>query len=488
MRADSRTVEHVLLEHARDRRRDPVRDDPRPLGLSPPASDLATGEDDPPDRERLGVHAASRQRRVDGGHVERGHRAGAESERRRRLQLRLHAELLRHCRDRIRADVEREPGVDRVVRVERRRRDGLGPGVGAVVRADPPLERGIVEQRGEVARRPRVHPLRHRGREDDRLERRARLALGRGREVELVARRCRRHGSHRADRAGRGVDGDDRTRGVVPGMQLLRQGVHGGVLQARPDRRVDLQPARANGRRAVRLLQDVLDVADEIRLPARIRRARTQVETPVGRRRGVLRVGDVPAPSQRAQDRVAAAERGAGVVERVVVGRRLRQPGQKGSLLERQPARRNREVRLGRSLDPVGVVAVVDVVEVGGEDPVLRPGTRELDGEAGLDDLPLQRLVAREIEVAHELLRDGGAALDDAAGADVGDERPEDPHRVYAAVLVEPPILDRDGRLRHPRADRARRDGRPVLDGGQDADQAAVHTVNERVVGLAHGP
>ncbi len=99
VRADARPVEHVLLEHVRDRRRDPVRDDPRPLRLSPAAADLAAGEDDPPDRDRLGVHAAGRQRRVDGGHVERGHRAGAESERRRRLQLRLHAELLRHCRD-----------------------------------------------------------------------------------------------------------------------------------------------------------------------------------------------------------------------------------------------------------------------------------------------------------------------------------------------------------------------------------------------------
>ncbi len=384
--------------------------------------------------------------------------------------------------------IEREPGVDRVVRVERRRRDGLGPGVGAVVRPHPPLERGVVERRGEVARRPRVHPFRHRGGEDDRLERRARLALGRGREVELVARRSGRHGRHRADRAGRGVDRDDRPGRVVPAWQLLRQGVHGGVLQARPDRRVDLQPTRANCRRAVGLLQEVLDVADEVRLPARIRRARAQVETPVGRRRGVLRVGDVPAPSQRAQDRVAAAERGGGVVERVVVGRRLRQPRQKGSLLERQPARRNREVRLGRSFDAVRVVAVVDVVEVGGEDSVPRPGARELDGEASLDDLPLQRLVAREVEVAHELLRDGGAALDDVAGAHVRDERPQDPHRVYAAVLVEPPILDRDGRLRHPRADRAPRDGRPVLDRGQDADQAAVRAVDERVVGLAHRP
>ena len=200
------------------------------------------------------------------------------------------------------------------------------------------------------------------------------LALGRGREVELVARRPGRHGRHRTDRAGRRVDRDDRAGRIVPRMQLLRQRVHGGALQARPDRRVDLQPARANGRRAVRLLQQVLDVPDEVRLPARVRRARTQVEAAVARLRRVLRIGDVPATAQRVQYLVATRERGSRIVQRVVVGRSLRQPGEERRLGERQTARRDGEVRLGRGLDPVGVVAVVDVVQVGGEDP--RPSTR----------------------------------------------------------------------------------------------------------------
>ena len=95
-------------------------------------------------------------------------------------------------------------------------------------------------------------------------------------------------------------------------------------------------------------------------------------------------------------------------------------------------------------------------------------------------------LLAREVEVADELLRDGGAALDDVPGAHVGDERPEDPDRVDAAVLVEATVLDRDGRLGHPGADRSGRDSRSVLDRGQDADQVAVRAVDERVVGLTH--
>ena len=185
---------------------------------------------------------------------------------------------------------------------------------------------------------------------------------------------------------------------------------------------------------------------------------------------------------------VAPPQGGRRVVERVVVGRRLRQAGEKRRLLERQPARRNREVRLGGRLDPVGVVAVVDVVEIRVEDRVPRPGAGELDGETGLDDLALQRPLAGQVEVADQLLRDGRAALDDATGAHVRDQRAEDPLRVDATVLVEAPVLDRYRRLRHPRADRVARDRRPVLDGRQDADQIAVRAVDERAVCLGHGP
>ena len=144
------------------------------------------------------------------------------------------------------------------------------------------------------------------------------------------------------------------------------------------------------------------------------------------------------------------------------------------------------KIALRRGLGPEIAMAEIDHVQVGGEDPVLRPRARQLDRKARLDDLPLQRLLAREVEVAHELLRDGRAALDDVAGAHIGGERPEDPDRIDPAVLVEAPVLDGDGCLRHPRADSGAPDGRPVLDGGEHADQAAVRAVDERAVGLAH--
>src|SRR5262249_59841386 len=103
----------------------------------------------------------------------------------------------------------------------------------------------------------------------------------------------------------------------------------------------------------------------------------------------------------------------------------------------------------------------------------LGPRGGRLEGRARLEALPLHGLVAGEIEIAQELLRDGGPALHDAAGTHVGDKRAEDPDRVAAAVLIEPPVLDRDGRLRHPWTDRVARNGGPVLHRPEGAAEAA---------------
>ena len=65
------------------------------------------------------------------------------------------------------------------------------------------------------------------------------------------------------------------------------------------------------------------------------------------------------------------------VQDEVVVRRRLRQPGEDRRLGDRQVVELLAEVRLGRGLDPVALVAVVVLVEVGGDDLLLalaRPG------------------------------------------------------------------------------------------------------------------
>ncbi len=117
------------------------------------------------------------------------------------------------------------------------------------------------------------------------------------------------------------------------------------------------------------------------------------------------------------------------------------------------------EVRAGGGLDPVRLLAEVDVVEIGGEDAVLAPLLVELDGKAGLGEFPADRLLRGEVEVADELLLDRRAALRVPACRDVALQRPHDPDVVDAVRLVEAAVLGVDDRLPHHRADPPQRDG-----------------------------
>ena len=191
---------------------------------------------------------------------------------------------------------------------------------------------------------------------------------------------------------------------------------------------------------------------------------------------------DHPLLEHRPEDLVAAGDGPRGVDERVVRGRRLVEPREQRGLGQGQPARRLREVRPGGCLGPVGEVAVEDRVEVGREDLVLRPGPVELHGEARLGDLPLDRALVRDVEVADELLADRRPALDDPSRLDVPPERPRDPLRVDPAVLVEPPVLDRDRRLAEPGRDLRERHDLPVALGRDHAEKRAVGGIDERVL------
>ena len=104
------------------------------------------------------------------------------------------------------------------------------------------------------------------------------------------------------------------------------------------------------------------------------------------------------------------------------------------------------EVVLGGCADPVGPVAEVHVVEIELQDLVLGVRPLEADGVLGLLDLPLEGLLVAGVEVLHELLRDGGAALDHLAGADVRHERASDRFDVDGAVVVEAVVLDGEDR------------------------------------------
>ena len=168
---------------------------------------------------------------------------------------------------------------------------------------------------------------------------------------------------------------------------------------------------------------------------------------------------------------------------RVVSRRRLRQSREQRRLCERELLRRLREVRLRRGLDTVGLAAVVDLVQVRRQDLLLRPLVGELHGEARFAQLPRERALSRDVEVAHELLRDRRAALHDLALADVGPEGAGDADGVDPAVLPVALVLDRNRRLADPRADLVRRDFLPVPSFGRDgAEAGAVRGVDERVL------
>ena len=128
------------------------------------------------------------------------------------------------------------------------------------------------------------------------------------------------------------------------------------------------------------------------------------------------------------------------------------------------------EVRARGLEDAVRAVPEVDRVEVGGEDPVLRPPLGQLPGERGLAHLAGDRLLVPAVGVLDVLLRDRRAALDDALAADVLPERAHDAAQVDTVVLVEALVLDGDDRLLHDRRDRLRRDEHAALVATEDRE------------------
>ncbi len=167
-----------------------------------------------------------------------------------------------------------------------------------------------------------------------------------------------------------------------------------------------------------------------------------------------------------------------GVVARRVGGDAREQRG----LGERQLARLLAEVRARRLQDAVGAVAVVDRVEVGRQDPLLRPALLELPGERGLAHLACDRALVAHVRVLHELLRDRGAALDEPLAADVLPEGAADAPHVDAPMLVEALVLHGDDRLLHDRRNLSARDEHATLLAAQHGEHGvAVRGVQDRV-------
>jgi hypothetical protein len=129
------------------------------------------------------------------------------------------------------------------------------------------------------------------------------------------------------------------------------------------------------------------------------------------------------------------------------------------------------------------VVAEVDDVQVAIEDLLLGHLLLEAGGEHDLLGLALERLLRPELLELHELLGDRRAALADAAGVDVGLERPQHAAEVVAVVHPEAGVLDRQDGVHHVGRDLGQRDGLAVLLVLERRDELAVGGVHVRPLG-----
>ena len=164
-------------------------------------------------------------------------------------------------------------------------------------------------------------------------------------------------------------------------------------------------------------------------------------------RRGLGLLGllprDVADVGHLIDDPVAPDGRLPGPAEGMIVVGRLGQGRQVGGLLDAELAQLLAEIVERRGGHAVGADAEIDLVQVELEDPVLRIGALDADGEDRLLELALELLLARQQEVLGHLLGDGrgtlGALL--AVVLQVVDHGAGNAGEVEAAVLVEALVL-----------------------------------------------
>ncbi len=225
----------------------------------------------------------------------------------------------------------------------------------------------------------------------------ARLAVPLGGEVEL-ALRIVGAGDHRPHVAVARVDRDQRRGGVGRVGEGRAHRFQADPLQLWVDRRPHPQAAAAHGVDPVAVDQLVLDVVEEVGLAVlEVVAGDVEAEAAALGRLGTLG-RDVAELRHLPQHLVAAGQRRARVEDRVVLGGRLRQPGEQRRLGQPQLPDRPVEVDLrgrlhahrGAALDR----SVGGDVEVGAEDFAPRVVLGVLDRQLRLDDLAFEVLLA----------------------------------------------------------------------------------------------
>jgi hypothetical protein len=142
---------------------------------------------------------------------------------------------------------------------------------------------------------------------------------------------------------------------------------------------------------------------------------------------------------------------------------RLHQARKQCGFAHGELGRRLSEVAARGGLGAIEPVAEVDLVEIQLEDLVFRIARFQLRGQDHFLELALERLVERQKALSRQLLGDRAAPLGAAALSEVGDHRSADADDVDAAVVVEPLVLDGQNGADQIRRDLIERHFYPLL-------------------------
>ena len=178
----------------------------------------------------------------------------------------------------------------------------------------------------------------------------------------------------------------------------------------------------------------------------------------------MLLLRDVAQAQHVVEDLVATGQRQVGVDRGVVLRRRVGKADEQRGFAQGEVGGALGQIGLGRGLNTVGAVAVIDGVEVHHEDLVFGVHILHLDGDVGLAYLALDgrvELLLLQDGVTHQLLGDRRGAL--VAAAEGCHRGTRDTPQVDAAMLVEALVLNVDGALQHVRGNLVLGDGLAVL-------------------------
>ena len=323
------------------------------------------------------------------------------------------------------------------------------------------------------------------------LEGRARLPAHLRSEIELTLLVVLA-ADHRDDVARARIDARKRR---VEAAVLLRHGLLdglvGGLLRLGVDRGVDGQAALGElGDVELLGLEQLLDVVDEVRGEVGVVLVLLVlgvVELGLLRHRlVVLLLADLAVGEHAVEHEVGALECRVIVLTRVVGVGRLGDADEHRRLGQGELVGGAAKVILGRGLDAVVAVTVVDHVDVHHQDLVFCVLLLDLERDVHLADLALDGDVVHLVEkhrVADELLGDRRRAFAPTAG-DVGEDRAADAHEIDAVVVVEALVFRSDRSVEDVAGDLVGSNLDAVLQRDLCKLRLPVSCVDSRIAGL----